>query len=504
MRTQHFLALFAAGLATVVTATGCGPADTGSGGGGAGGSTGGTTMSTGGTTMSTGGTTMPTGGTGGTTTSACGDTNENFDQAAQLTIDDTGVQDTLDACQTADQVWDADYYTFAGTAGQAILISTDAKPNDDPYADGYLDLVITVYDKDHNQIAQNDDPFPRSTQDSSLFTILPADGTYFIKVEEFCASELAQGGCGPDYFPALSFYDYAIGIGSLDPAMDGTVQEKEPNDTGATASAFTYAQANPGQYYLTVAWGDFLANDKDFFLLHIPADVESALQPNSRTTAGISFYPAGIGGDGSSTSAGIVQFIDPMDMSIVAEFDASKGAEGQPPLTADKDYWVVVNGTNTGATPFYFLNHSVGGSNPLEAEGMAQGVNDTTPEDLTNSVQDNMDGTYSYFIEGNLPQGGGTADKDEFTVDSNGVATVTVACGSARSGSGLTNFKVTVLNGATSLGTAVEAADKDLVLQNVAVPNGVTKLTVKLEASGQSATVTSDFYRCGIHFLPAM
>ena len=493
MHTRHFFALFAAGLTTAGLMMGCGGGDTSSGGGGAGGTT-----SSGGTTT----TPTTTGGTGGTTTTPTGDGNDSFDQAVSLTIDDQGVQDSLDPPDT-----DADYYKFTGTKGQAVLILTDAKPNNDPFADGYVDLVVTLFDKDQKQIAQNDDPFPRSTQDSSLFTILPYDGDYYIKVEDFCESELAAaaGGCGADYFPNITDTNYAVGVASLDPAMDGNVQEKEPNDTSATATPFTYSNTGTaGQYYLTVGWGDFAANDKDYFLLHIPADVATALPANTRTTAGISFYPSGTSGDGSSTDAGIVQFIDPTDMSIVAEVDASKGAEAQPPLTADKDYYVVINGTNTGATPFYFLNHSVGGSNPIEAEGSAQGVNDATPQDLTADVQDNGDGTFSYFIEGNLPQGGAMKDVDEFTVDTKGLATISVACGAARSGSGLTSFKVTVLNGATSVGNATEAADKDLLISQLAVPGGATKLTIKLEASGQSATVTSDFYRCGFHFQPAM
>lgn len=502
MHTRHFLALFAAGFSVAMT-VGCGGGDTGTGGSGGTTASGGT-GGTGGTTASggTGGMTTTSGGTGGTT-DTCADGNATFADAVAVTVDDTSlVTDVLDCPDV-----DSDYFKFTGTAGQAILILTDAKPNDDPYADGYLDLVVTLFDKDQNQIAQNDDPFPRSTQDSSLFTILPADGDYYIKVEDFCESSLGAGatGCGADYFAAINDTNYGVAVLTLDPATDGNVQETEPNDTGATASPFTYAETmTTGQYYLTVTWGDFKANDMDFYLLHIPANVETALQPNTRTTAGIAFYPGDITGDGSSTVAGIVQFIDPTDMSIVAEFDASKGAEGQPPLTADKDYYVVVNGTNTGAHPFYFLNHSVGGSNPIEAEGGAQGVNDATPQDLSGDVQDNMDGSFSYFIEGNLPQGGAMKDVDTFSVDTKGLATVSVACGAARSGSGLTGFKITVLNGASGLGNATEAADKDLVLSSVAVPGGVNTLTVKLEATGQSATVTSDFYRCGIHFQPAM
>jgi hypothetical protein len=502
MRYRHFLALFAATLA-LGAATGCGN-NGGTGGSGGSGATGGAGGSggTGGSTTTTTKTNTTTSTTSTTTSStATGDGNESFDQAVEITVDDmTGVQADLDPVAT-----DVDYFKFTGKKGQAIFIATDSKPNATPFDPSYPDLVITVYDANKNQYAQDDDPFPRSTQDSSLPTVLPADGTYYIKVEEFCHSDLAMGKCPPDYFDNITNTGYAIGISTLDPAQPGNVNEKEPNDDAATAGKMTYApvQGKTGQYYLTLTWGDFKAGDKDFYLMHIPKDVTMALQPNTRTAGGAAFYPAGISGDGASTSAVLVDFIDPMDMSVVAEIDASKGAQAEPPLQADKDYLIVVNGTNMGANPFYFFNHSVGGSNPLEAEGAAQGVNDTMPEVLP-KPQNNMDGTYSYFIEGNLPQGGAEKDVDEFQVDTKGLATVSVACGAARSGSGLQGFKITVLNGATPVGTGTEGADKDLVLQSLAVPAGATNLVVKLEATGQSPTVKSDFYRCGIHFAPAM
>jgi len=503
MRARHFLALFAAGL-TTVAAVGCGSDTTGTGITGGTGGTGGTGTTGGGGTG--GEATTSTGGTGGGTTTGTGgimgDGNDSFEEAIELAIDDreftTG---DIDPAAT-----DADYFKFTGSADQAIFIITDSKPNMDPYAEGYPDLVLTVYDKDKNQIAQNDDPFPRNTQDASLVTILPAAGEYFIKIEEFCASELADaaGGCPADYFDGIVETLFGVVIVSLDPSLDGNVQETEPNDTGATASPLTYSAGdNPGQYFLTVTWGDFKANDKDFFVLNIPADVEGNLQPNTRTTAGVSFYPGGIAGDGSTSTAQIVQVVDPVDGTVVAEVDASTGGELQPPLTAGKDYWVLVNGTNTGAHPFYFFNHSVGGSNPIEAEGAVQGVNDTVPQALTDQ-QDNADGSVSFFIEGNLPQGLPVKDVDQFEVETNGLATVSVACGAGRSGSGLEGFKITVLNGATSLGSGTESADKDLVVEDLPVPGAAAKLVIKLEATGgQSATVTSDFYRCGIHFQPA-
>ncbi|MCK6593462.1 MAG: hypothetical protein L6Q76_38375, partial [Polyangiaceae bacterium] len=109
--------------------------------------------------------------------------------------------------------------------------------------------------------------------------------------------------------------------------------------------------------------------------------------------------------------------------------------------------------------------------------------------------------TQSYFVEGDLT--GAPVDVDYFEVAvPAGMNVVSVACGAKRSGSGLENFKATVLgaDGMMSVGTGTEAANMDLFLQNLAVPAGAMKLYLKLEAGSQNAMVTSSFYRCGVHF----
>ena len=82
-------------------------------------------------------------------------------------------------------------YSFTGTKGQALQIvaSTGAA---DPFDATALDLVITVYDPNQQLLATQDDPWPRTSKSPTLYTLLPATGTYFIRVEN-CYSFYVTG-----------------------------------------------------------------------------------------------------------------------------------------------------------------------------------------------------------------------------------------------------------------------------------------------------------------------
>jgi Ca2+-binding RTX toxin-like protein len=80
---------------------------------------------------------------------------------------------------------ESDFYKITGTVGQSVNIEAmsrsilSARPGWSP-----VDTVVTVYDSNGNQIAHNDDQFEPT--DSAIFDLkLPADGTYFIKVNAF-------------------------------------------------------------------------------------------------------------------------------------------------------------------------------------------------------------------------------------------------------------------------------------------------------------------------------
>lgn len=476
------LALFAGvGCGDDTTATG------GSGGNGGGGTGGNGGDGTGGTpVITTGGN-----GEGGMNT---GDGNDSFAESIPLEEDQgfligQGELDPADA--------DADYFSFSGTAGDAVFIFADAKPEGDEFAEGYIDTVLTIYDANENPVAINDDPFPRTSQDSALYTILPATGTYYIKVEEFCAWAPA-GTCESAYFDNLSDLAYLVAVTTLDPAENSNVDEAaEPNDTVGTSSIMEYEAADVGQYYLSIAWGEYAdASDVDGIVFTPPADV--AVTVGSRASASIILPPPGIDGNGSSENPGLITVRDASD-AIIAQFDMSNETEDITsratldfPVTLGTQYFLTNEAgpvADGPSSPFYFVVHSVGSGNPVEAA-----ANDTaaTAEALTASQT-------SYFIEGDLP----ATDVDFYSV---GVLdeTITVVCGALRSGSGAEDFTVRVLtaDGATELASETESVTTELLIQDIDV-GANTSLVIEMTKGGQSPTVTSNYYRCGIHFAPA-
>jgi hypothetical protein len=202
--------------------------------------------------------------------------------------------------------------------------------------------------------------------------------------------------------------------------------------------------------------------------------------------------------------------VDPADPTKqVALIDVAAGDEAgrdlSPPLMLDHKYYLFLQRPAGGAVAndFYFLQHNGGGSNPLETNEAENNVI-ATPEVL--SVQDNGDGSFSYFVDGDIAVAG--VDVDHYTVDIPANLTnnkFSIACGAQRSGSGLINFKVEALkgsagNGAIVGGSITETAAADALISNIALPAGETKMIVKVGAGSQSAMVTSNFYRCGIHF----
>ena len=443
---------------------------------------------------------MGEGGNGGN----AGDGNDTIATADPLEENKgvSGIASQLEPAET-----DVDFFSFNGVAGSAVLVTSDAKPDDDPFAEGYMDLVVTLFDADGNQIAQNDDPFPRTTQDAEFYTILPTSGVYYLKVEEFC--EFAPAGtCDSDYFDNLESLEYAVNVITLDPATNSVMDEgAEPNDTVATATDMEYEvnpnAANSVGYYLSIAYGDWAdAADVDGIAITVPADVYYPI--DSRLNLSITLPPPGTDGNGSGFNPGIVEVRD-VNSIVRARLDMSNEdastdrAELNFPGNLGAQYFLTIarGPAEAGATdPFYFVVHSVGGGNPQEQDE-AGNNNVSSPEALSQAA-----GQDSYFIEGDL----GTADVDHFLVSVLD-ETFTVTCSGQRGGSGLQGFKATVLqgsNGQPVLGASAstETATDPLLIQDLPIPATETVLAVKLEKSGQDATNAGNYYRCGLHFAP--
>lgn len=509
MRSKHFLSLCLAvgSLAAAGLVTGCGSETTGSGGSG-GDSSGGsssttTTTTTTGTptTTTTGGTTTTT--TGGTTTSTGtggveGDGNDDFADAVE--IDPAGVDDTLQDPST-----DSDYFKFDGKAGDIWLISSSSHPQGTDADPGYIDTFVELYDASHKLIATNDDSYPRFNTDSELITVLPATGTYYVKIQEWCTSPtMSPQACDQGYFDDLINLDYTVFATAIPPGP-GMILETEPNDTGATATPISYSQTpTQGSYYLTLLSGKLpMSSDSDWYSFTVPANLTVTAGSRAKTSFLIPW--GSTAGNGSDVKIGKVEVVDATTMAVVSSFDmtgelpATDRADLSLPVTKGGNYFLKVNHGGLeadGQGQFYLVYETLGSGNPVETKEVENSL-PVTAEVLPESNPG------SYFIEGNLAVG----DVDYFKVATNNEATISVACASQRGGSGLRGFKATVFkaDGTTAVakGSATENGSTDLFIDHVAVAD--TDLVIKLEATlPPDVTNTGSYYICGFHVGPAL
>ncbi|WP_437594739.1 PPC domain-containing protein [Sorangium sp. So ce1000] len=495
MKSMYFLGFFVLGT-IAATAAGCGGDDEGGGGGGEGGA--------GSTTTSS----ATTGAVAGSTSTGSGevdDGNDSVDEAEPIEPGANGIEGTLEPPDI-----DADYYSFTGTKGQAVYIQTDAKPSDDETDPTYPDTVITLLDAEGNQIAQNDDPSPGFSNDSELVTVLPADGEYFIAVQE--CNALFPGGCA-DPADIVSF-DYSLWLLPLDPAKsetDSLIGDTEPNDDSEQAVQLQYELNNDESgYFTTFAFGNFAsATDVDVYSFTPPETpaVDNAIL--AQLSVGM---PTGIEGNGSTVDVSEIAVFASTDLTnAYAKVNPSKGGDIALPVEAGQEYFVFVKrpAGEVGKNDFYVLMHNRTSSDPLEAEEETNGVVETPEAGLVSFP--NGGGGVSYAIEGRIADGD-TADVDIYAVPLDDVEagwTFSVICEAQRNGSGVRELSAEVLNGD---GTPIDAATysaketeaKDLSIDRVAIPEGSAdnRLLVKVSAGTPAADVTSRGYNCLFAYLP--
>src|SRR5262249_3732294 len=142
---------------------------------------------------------------GPASSTGAGGGNHSFSTATVITVNAPPELGVL-----PDPLTSQDYYEFTGTAGERIAVVGRAKLlGSDPFSPDVLGLTVTLYDANQQQIAFQDDPFPRTSNDPTLYTVLPSDGLYYVRVED-CNAWSAAGTC---YDPAaVTTFDYQLQI----------------------------------------------------------------------------------------------------------------------------------------------------------------------------------------------------------------------------------------------------------------------------------------------------
>lgn len=404
------------------------------------------------------------------------------------------------AAATSDQLdptGDVDFYSFEGKKGDIFTIGIVSQLAQTTQFDpASIDSVITVYGPDKQPYAFNDDPAIRNTNDSQILTILPKDGTYYVKVEE-CSTWLAdnpKGGASCASPIDKTNVDYQIYIDKMDLVKSTSqVFDKEPNDKPAEAQAVAYGTNKAGKYYLSQMLGFFAsATDVDVYKFSAPQDNKD---DKTRLSANFDSDNGGVDGNGSTAQLGLLWIAsEATPTAIIAQADfATQGLN--VPLKFGKTYYLYVVRADgpVGAWDFYSLTHSWGGGNPIELMDLA---NDTTVGSETLTAAKSAAGLAQYFVEGDLINQ--AKDVDIFNFAPAG-KTMSVTCGALYSGSGLRDLTVEVLGeDGKVIASGIETEKKLANVDKFAVPQGAFKLYIRVTAT-QDAKVLSSFYRCGVH-----
>lgn len=392
-----------------------------------------------------------------------------------------------------------DYYRFEGFKGQVLWIDIDAQDIDQVSFDPtYIDTVVTLFTEDDKKLAQNNNPTEFSTADSRLYTILPEDGIYCLRVAE-CNSVVSNPGANCSSDPArISSTFYEMNVFELidDGIGDSNTADPEAGNDPASASEVDFVQSDTGNYFSAYLWGYYdTVDDIDVFKFTLPADVPVPFE--ARAHANFTAFASGTNGTGSSLPTGELLVFDPADMLVpVARLDPSKSEDLQVPLVLDKEYWLFVNRPAGTAeeNDFYFISAFPGWGNPLEVDDVAN-TDPATPEPLTFSDAD------SAFIEGDILP---ITDLDHFEVDvPGGNSLVTAVCASRTRGSGLRQMKLSILgedgNLLNAAATDIETSVALAFAQDIPVGSN-TKVVLRVEAAMQADDTSGAYYQCGVHF----
>lgn len=506
MHAKKLASTFVLMVAGAMAAYGCSSSsDSGTEGGGNGGAGGNAGAGGGGGSAGTdgGGGSAGNAGSGGSAGADGGaDAGTGFDSAIALDPS-TPAQGTL---EVAGQV---DYYSFTGNKGDWFEIDTQANPDGDSTM---VDTVITVFDASKNQIAFNDDGLPRyRSTDSNIYLHLPADGTYYVTVQEYSTWH------NDSPMKADPSFSYQLDLFPIDPAQitggnfdSDSVASPTSNDDVANAQQLEWT-TNQGA---TIGWsfGTFKdASDVDVYKFKPSATTADA--GALPMIAQFSFQPSGKDGSGSTSTTGDVWITSADGNTVIAKVDGKRmlldGSDMvaiEPSLDPSTEYllWVKHPGGTAGANDFYMSVNAVADENPLEAETVGDSTNDTTAsaEALTPATNPNNAKVGNAFIAGHVSPAG--TDKDIFAVEAKKDDMLAITCGAEMAGSGLRGAKVTILDSSgmpLTNATATEMPNKLEVgfddANPIKAPADGTYY-FQIEAASQDATVTSDFYRCGI------
>ncbi len=395
------------------------------------------------------------------------------------------------------------YYSFSGTKGEVIAIEATISSTL-AFSSFYPDLVTTLHDASETQIARADDPFPRVSNVPTLYTVLPATGTYYVVVADCNAVFGAGAGCGAP--SAILVRDFTIRVRDVAGATVINEGVEPGNDTAAGAATIAYTKAGGTAYVPLLLVGAFQrAIDTDSYAFTVPTD--TPISSGARARASFWIVPSGKNGDGSIAAPEAVYVVDSSDTSgaHLAELDATQYGSGRPgtptgpanlsvPVLLGHRYNLFVRHPNLagGTSDFYFIWHAAGA---IDEGGVESEPDDTINTNVSLDGTFNLDdGSYEYLLDGDLSPAG--TDLDFIGLNINQPTILTGSCQARRRGSGIIGLSYQLLRkgDGSAIASQTESTTSDVGISASVPADG--SVVLKISGTSQSATVTDKSYVC--------
>jgi hypothetical protein len=348
--------------------------------------------------------------------------NDSFETAAPLEVD---VKPPLHDITRPGQM---DFYWFEGEAGAYYALYTDFNAFSP-------DTVITLFDADHEQLAENDDGamWGGDVYDSRLVVRLHKSGKHFVRISTHL-------GLAPIQPPVY----YHLGIKQLLPDADGvTVQTTE------ASAKVRFAHDDASGYDYATVLGDFAEVKAAAFELHGQSDdllIVHVLQ-------------SGVDGDGSTARVGSVR-VAGADGSLIGEIDGAQDQEFLHPPLSDAEYRLDAElDGKAGDHGFFAIDLVMLPDNPREkAEEENGALEGAEPIDLKASMFSRRG-----LLLSRLPE----KDVDYFRFEATGPTAVTVACEGQSGGSGVLGLHAELRDADDQmLAAADESAAENLLIDS--------------------------------------
>ena len=351
------------------------------------------------------------------------------------------------------------------------------------------------------QFAQALDPWPRTADAPALFTRLPSAGTYYISVQH--CPELFVSAPPCRFSNVIVNYGYTIRVANISGPRLIREGAEPANDVQAGAAPVTYTKAGGASYVPLLLHGAFQNDsDRDMFTFTVPADVPVAA--GARARANFWVQPPRDDGNGGTAYLGDIYIVDPTDATAThlveftgtnfgATWSSNSPGNLSLPVVLGKQYALVVTrlSIGSGVNDFYFLQHLAGA--PADAPSLETEPNNTQATADSLAARNNMDGSYTFSVDGNLTTAAVDVDFHRLALPS-GVTVLTGSCEARRIGSGLATLDFQLLDSSgTVLSDRTETSNASNIGQ-LSIPAG--GLTLRVSASLQSVRATDDSYIC--------